>query len=148
MLPVLRPPLTNATPDFYLDQDTAYRCVQYIYFFKCPAPPSQTQRAQRPRDLPPLSPADPLRPSLPLLSCPWSLANAEGLSSFSRFFPISCFCKNSENKRLEGKVQVPVHQGKRFAIDLFLGVWLTLGGKQTITQDLFLTTYRGSEMLC
>lgn len=78
-----------------------------------PLPP-QTQHAQRPQDLPPLYPADPVRPSLPLLPRPWSLANTEGLSSFCQFFPVSCFCKNSENKRLEGKVQVAVHLGQTF----------------------------------
>ena len=89
--------------------------VQYIYIFLSDLPlPSQLQHAQRPQGFLPLlcrpSEAQSAAPSCPGLRL--MLRLCPPFVSFFLFCLYGFFCKNSENKRLEGKVQVPSASGQ------------------------------------
>ena len=97
--------------------------VQYIYIFLSDLPlPSQPQPAPRPQDFLPLlyrsSEAQSAAPSCPGF---WLMLRLRPPFVSFFLFCLCFFCKNSENKRLEGKVQVPSASGQMLCSRLFLG---------------------------
>lgn len=87
----------------------------YIFFLSDLPLPSQTQHAQRSRDLPPLpcrpSEAQPATPSMPLVS-----SYAEALSFLSVFSHFVCvfFVITQKIKDVKERCKFPLHLGQTF----------------------------------